>query len=395
MDKVMNGETFINDVQKLGILGGGQLGKILIQTASRYHVRCAVLDPSSECPASEVNNEITVGSFSDYQDVMNFGKNMDILTIEIENVNTEALRELRSMGKIVRPSPESLEIIKDKGKQKDFYLENDIPTSKFKYFEGREQIIKALDEGEIQYPFVQKLCREGYDGRGVSVIDGNDDLEDLLSGESIVEKKVLIDMEISVIVSRNDRGEVNVFPPVEMEFEHEANLVDMLIAPARLAPGILEQAGNLGKKVVERLELVGVMAVEMFLDEKGNLLVNESAPRPHNSGHHTIEANHSSQYDQHLRAILGMPLGNCEMVQNAVLINLLGSKDSSGLANYSGLDEVWKTSGAHLHIYGKKESKPFRKMGHVTICGIDLKSLVVEARRLKNKVTVGGQLTEN
>ena len=379
---------YISSDLKLGILGGGQLGKMLIQSASLWDINCHVLDPNPECSAATYANGYMEGAFNDYTSVMEFGKDKDVLTIEIENVNTEALRELRDMGKKVHPSPEVIETIKDKGKQKAFYRDHNLATSEFKLITGKPRILSDLEKGDISFPFVQKLCREGYDGRGVAVIRSTDDLEKLLDGESIIEPLVDIDKEISVMLSRNEKGEINVFDPVEMEFSDEANLVEMLIAPARIDDQIAKSAMELGKRVVEELKLVGVMAVEMFLTKEGEVLINESAPRPHNSGHQTIEANESSQYEQHVRAILGIPLGSTKRLHKAIMINVLGEKGFTGKVDYKGIGEVLSTEGARLHVYGKKETKPFRKMGHITIIGEDLKDLIEKGHHLKKVIRV-------
>ncbi|HAW52779.1 MAG TPA: 5-(carboxyamino)imidazole ribonucleotide synthase [Flavobacteriales bacterium] len=382
MEEVLSGGT------RIGILGGGQLGKMFIQAASQLDIYCAILDPNPQCPAAPLANNYVQGDFSKYEDVLKFGECADVITIEIENVNTDALKVLRDQGKRVHPSPEVIETIKDKGNQKNFYRDNNIHTSDFTIYPNGPSILEGLGQGLINYPFVQKACREGYDGRGVAVIRGENDLKKLLNTESIIEPIVDIDREVAVILSRNEKGEINVFPIVEMEFSPEANLVELLVSPARIDSEKEEKAISLGKKVVESLELIGLIAVEMFVTKSGEILVNESAPRPHNSGHHTIEANVSSQYEQHLRAITGMPLGSCNPVSPAVMINVLGSEGFSGDVVYKNAEEVLNTPGAHFHIYGKKQTKPFRKMGHITICGNDVESLIERGKQLKNLVRV-------
>jgi len=374
---------YISSEKKLGILGGGQLGKMLIQEASKMDITCCILDPNPECSSAPYAHEYTQGKFTDYNDVLNFGRTVDVITIEIENVNTEALKKLRDEGKIIHPSPEVIEIIKDKGKQKQFYQDNHLSTSNFEILDSKEEVLRRIDSGDIKLPFVQKLCREGYDGRGVAVIRDQNDLEKLLDAESIIEPLVDIAKELSVIVSRNERGEINVFPPVEMEFNPEANLVEMLLAPAIISDEDSTIAMNLGKRVIESLNLIGVLAVELFLTKEGEILINESAPRPHNSGHQTIEANESSQYDQHLRAILNMPLGSVRQRFPAIMINVLGSEGFTGKVDYKEIDEVLKMEGAHLHLYGKKETRPFRKMGHITICGENIEDIINKGNHLK------------
>lgn len=379
---------FISGKKKLGILGGGQLGKMLIQAASRWDVTCAVLDPNENCSAAPYAHEFTKGAFNDYDSVLNFGRGVDVITIEIENVNTEALKKLRDEGKTIHPSPEVIETIKDKGKQKSFYKENNLNTSAFRIVESKEEILTEISFGKITLPFVQKLCREGYDGRGVAVIKDENDLGKLLDGESVIEDMVDIHKEIAVLLSRNEKDEVNAFPPVEMEFNAEANLVEMLIAPARIDNEVVEKAVDLGKKVISSLNLVGLLAVEMFIDSKGDILINESAPRPHNSGHHTIEGNVTSQYDQLLRAILNLPLSTTKEISKAVMINVLGDKGFSGDVDFKNLDKVFETEGAYLHLYGKKDTKPFRKMGHITICGSNHDDLINKANDIKKVLKV-------
>jgi 5-(carboxyamino)imidazole ribonucleotide synthase len=382
MEEVLSGHT------RLGILGGGQLGKMFIQVASELDIYCAILDPNPQCPAASLANKYMQGDFSNYDDVLKFGELADIITIEIENVNTEALRVLRDQGKRVHPSPEVIEVIKDKGLQKTFYQKNSIDSSDFKIYPNGKSILDELEKGKIQFPFVQKACREGYDGRGVAVIRNDAELKKLLDVESIIEPKVDIEKEVSVILSRNEKGEINVFPVVEMEFSEKANLVELLVSPARIEKNQEDKVISLGKKVVESLGLIGLIAVEMFITKSGDILVNESAPRPHNSGHHTIEANVSSQYEQHLRAITGMPLGSCQSTSSAVMINVLGSEGFSGDVVYRNAEEILKTPGAHFHIYGKKQTKPFRKMGHITICGNDVEALIEKGKQLKNLIRV-------
>lgn len=386
MDRGEDMNNWFSGKLKVGVLGGGQLGKMLIQASSRWDVHVAVLDPTKDCPAAHIANEFVQGRFNNYDDVIAFGRDKDVLTIEIENVNTKALRELRDRGIEVHPSPEVIETIKDKGLQKEFYRDHGIDAPEFRRFSGREDVLNAVEIGDLSIPFVQKACREGYDGRGVAVISAEEDLGKLLDTDCIVEPKVDIEKELSVILSRNASGEVNVFPSVEMEFSPEANLVEMLISPARIGEELEEKAVALGKKVVEAFEIVGLIAVEMFLTSDGRILVNESAPRPHNSGHHTIEANVSSQYEQHLRSILGLPLGHCHAHSSAVMVNVLGAEGHTGQVHYVGTEKVLETAGAHLHLYGKKETKPFRKMGHLTICGDDLEALIKTGNSLKNVI---------
>jgi 5-(carboxyamino)imidazole ribonucleotide synthase len=362
---------------KTGILGGGQLGKMLCQAGSRLGLHLYILENNPECPAAAVCPKITIGDITLYDDVVNFGKDKDVITIEIENINTDALYELEARGVKVYPQPKVLEIIKDKGLQKNYYQANDFPTSPFRLFADAGEIQRAIVDGDLQYPFVQKSRTEGYDGRGVSVIRSEKDLDFLLDTASVVEDLVHIDKEISVIIARNDSGQLKSFPVVEMDFHPTANLVENLFCPSQLDEESLREASNIAGALAEKLGIVGLLAVEMFMDTSGHILINEIAPRPHNSGHHTIEACVTSQYEQHLRAILNLPLGDTTLIRPAVMVNLLGEPNYAGKAVYQGLNEILNISGVYPHIYGKKETRPYRKMGHVTVTAEHIE----EARR--------------
>lgn len=352
---------------KLGILGGGQLGKMLIEAASNWNIQCYVLDPDPECACAHLAYYFTCGHFNDYDTVYSFGKQLDKITIEIEHVNVEALRQLKSEGKEIYPDPEILSIIQDKGKQKMFYEDNDLPTAYFQLLDNKKEIESLVQEGKINLPFVQKTCKAGYDGKGVQVIKTKEDLIRLMEGESVIEDLVEIETEIAVIVARDMHGNTRCFPPVEMEFHPTANLVEFLSAPANISHEHWKKAEDIAVKTMEAFQLVGVLAVEMFITKSGEVLVNEVAPRPHNSGHHTIEANYTSQYAQLLRCIFHFPLGSTRMRSNAVMVNLLGEANYSGSAVYSGLQECMEKEGVYVHLYGKKITKPFRKMGHITV----------------------------
>jgi len=374
--------------KKIGILGGGQLGKMLCQAASKMSLNIHILDQARSFPAGQICSHFTEGDFKDPEAVLAFGKEMDLLTIEIEAVNTDALKELSAEGKDVYPQPEIVEIIKDKGLQKNFYEKNGIPSSPFRLYENKEEIKAALESGELNYPFVQKLRQGGYDGRGVQVIRSADELPDLLVGPSIIESLVDIDKELSVIVARNLDGEIKCYPPAEMIFNHEANLLDHQICPARIADDLSDTAIDIATKVASSYGIVGLLAVELFVDQDGMILVNEVAPRPHNSGHHTIEAAVTSQYEQHLRAILNLPLGDTGLISNSILLNVLGEKGASGAAQISGLESCLAQKGVHIHLYGKAISKPFRKMGHVTIIDDDLESALEKSNFVKQNLKV-------
>jgi 5-(carboxyamino)imidazole ribonucleotide synthase len=357
-------------VLKLGILGGGQLGKMLCLDAARWDIKTYILDASPEFPAGKVCHKFVVGNFNDFDDVYNFGKEMDVITIEIEHVNTDALKKLQAEGVTVHPSPQSLEIIKDKGLQKQFYTSNTIPTAPFILVENEAEIKQLIEKGTINYPFVQKTRAAGYDGKGVAVIKNEDDLgKKLLSGASVIEEKIEILEEIAIIVARNASGETTCFDAVGMIFNEEGNLVDLTYAPASVAPKrLLSKMKQLATKIIEKLDICGVLAVEFFITKNNEVIVNEVAPRPHNSGHFTIDACHTSQYQQHLRGVLNLPLGDPTMtVRHAVMVNLLGEKGYKGAVHYEGIEECLKMSGVHVHLYGKTTTSPLRKMGHVTI----------------------------
>ncbi len=373
---------------KLGILGGGQLGKMLCQAAGKWNLKTIVLDPSEECPAFSVCTRHIVGDFRNYEDVAQLGELADIVTIEIEHVNVEALRYLEGRGIETRPSSGILEIIKDKGLQKKFYIDNGLPTSSYIICAGKDEILNLINENKIKIPFVQKLCRDGYDGRGVSIITDEDQLENLLEGESIVEDLVDIKKELAVIVAQNRLGEVRCFKPVEMVFNYEANLVDYLISPADIDMNISDRAEELAVDTVKKFGLYGILAVEMFLDKNNKLLINEVAPRPHNSGHQTIESCLTSQYEQHLRALFNLPLGNPAIKTPSVMLNILGEPGYEGDAVYRGLEECMSIDGVNIHIYGKKITKPFRKMGHITILDSNINKALEKADIIREKFKV-------
>ena len=370
---------------KVGILGGGQLGRMMVQEASRLDIDVWSMDKSIDFPVPDIWPHFREGDFTNFDDVIKFGEDCDIITIEIESVNIDALRQLERDGKKVFPQPEILEIIADKGLQKQFYTKNGIPTSHY-------EIASKEDFSQIKTrtfrPFVQKLRHGGYDGKGVQIIRSKDELTSLWQEPSVIEELVDIDKELSVIVCRDEKGNIVSYPAVEMEFHPTANLVEFLFSPSLISSALAEEATVIAHKIAERLGIVGLLAVEMFLDKNGQLLVNEIAPRPHNSGHHTIEACYTSQFEQHLRAITGLPLGSTKLIMPAVMINLLGEKDHSGLASYKGLNEALLIEGVYPHIYGKKETKPMRKMGHVTIISDFLPEAIEKAKKVKNLIKV-------
>lgn len=370
--------------QKIGILGGGQLGKMLLQAGSILDFDIRIMEQDADCPAASLTSKFHKGKITDYQDVVAFGEDCDIVTIEIENVNNQALAQLESSGKKVYPSSFSLGIIKDKGNQKTFYQTNNLPTSKFKLFGEASEIVEALRNEELSLPFVQKSRTEGYDGKGVQVINTMDDLHKLFDTPSVVEDLVDIDKEIAVIIARRPSGQIVAFPPVEMHFHKEANLVDYLFSPSSLTQAQEEEATKLAKTIGEKLEIIGLLAVELFLTKSGEILINEVAPRPHNSGHHSIEACNISQYEMHLRALCDLPLLSPKLTKSAVMLNILGSPGYSGPVIYEGLEECLATDGVHVHIYGKKETKPFRKLGHVTIAADTVQEAIDKAQFVKS-----------
>jgi 5-(carboxyamino)imidazole ribonucleotide synthase len=369
---------------KLGILGGGQLGRMLFQAGIDLNLNPYFLDPDKHAPCNFSGSHFTQGSLTDYDSVYNFGSDKDLVTIEIENVNVEALKALQKKGVKVFPQPEIIEIIQDKRMQKSFFKKNNIPTSDFIIIENREDIKKH--SGFL--PAFQKLGKAGYDGRGVQRITDIKGIANAFDEASLLEKLVDFEKELSVIVARNENDEVAVYPVVEMVFHPEHNMVEYLFSPAEINAGIEKEAKEIAVKVIRSFNMVGLLAVEMFLTKEGKILVNEVAPRPHNSGHHTIKGNHTSQYEQHLRSILNLPPGSTQSNGKSALVNLLGEENYSGLAIYQGIAEVLKIEGVYVHLYGKKLTKPFRKMGHVTILDNNMKELKEKAEFVKNNLKV-------
>jgi 5-(carboxyamino)imidazole ribonucleotide synthase len=368
---------------KLGILGGGQLGRMLIQSGIDFNIPFSILDPDEHAPCATLA-EFHHGKLTDYDTVMKFGNACDVITIEIENVNTSALKALAKQGKKVYPQPEVIELIQDKRTQKEFYKSNGIPTAEFILVQNAAEV--KVNASFL--PAVNKLGKEGYDGRGVQILRSEKDLANAFDAPGLLEKLIDFEKEISVIVARNEAGEIKTFPVVEMVFHPVHNLVEYLFAPADLPEAIVQEADAIAKTIITKLNMVGLLAVEMFVTKDGNVLVNEIAPRPHNSGHQTIEANITSQYEQHLRAILNLPLGDTTLVLPSAMVNLLGEAGYSGLAKYEGFHEVAKLPGVHVHLYGKRITKPFRKMGHVTIVDSDITRLKNTADFVKQTLKV-------
>ena len=373
---------------KLGILGGGQLGKMMIQAASKWDVEIHVLDPDENCSCSALCHQFHHGSFKNYNDVLEFGRNVDLLTFEIEHINIEALKVLEKDGIKTYPQPEALEIIQDKGLQKQFYDKYNIPTSNFHLFKNKKEVLNAIQNNIIHYPFIQKSRKDGYDGKGVIFIKDDHSLDNLFDVPSMVEEFIEIEKEIAVIVSRNENGQTDTFPTVEMEFSSEANLVEQLICPSEIPTDLDQKSKELAISIIENLNMVGNLAVEFFISKNGQLLVNEVAPRPHNSGHQTIEANITSQFEQHLRAILNYPLGSTKLLSPSVMLNILGEPNHTGKVFYKNFESCLSKEGVYMHIYGKKITKPFRKMGHVTIVDETMEKAKEKAKFVKETLKV-------
>lgn len=373
---------------KLGIIAGGQLGKMLALAASNWDIKTYILDPDENCPAASCATHFVKGNHLNFDDVYSFGKKVDMVTFEIENVNIDALKKLKNEGIKIFPEPETLELIKDKGLQKEFYLQNNIPSAPFKIVDSKIEIIEAIENGILKFPFVQKLRTGGYDGKGVAVIKSKNEIINLLDGASIVEESITIKKEIALIVARNSNGEIKCFSAVEMEFNPNANLVEKLICPASIDKSISEEATHLAEKIIKQINCVGILAVEMFIDHENKIWINEIAPRPHNSGHHTIESIITSQYEQLLLAIFNLPLGSIQIKLPAVMINLLGEQGFEGNVKYEGLTEVMAIEGVKIHLYGKKITKPFRKMGHATILSNTVNEASIKAELVIQKLKI-------
>lgn len=369
---------------KAGILGGGQLGRMLLQSAANYPVDTYVMENDADCPAAHLCQHFVLGDIRKYEDVYNFGKGLDALTIEIESVNTDALKDLEAAGVKIYPSPAALQIIKNKILQKQFYATHSIPTAPFVITQSRSD----LGAHESLLPAVHKLGMGGYDGKGVQIIKTKDDFETGFDEPGVLEKKINIHKEIAVIVAVNQKGQTAIYPPVDMVFDQQLNLLDYQISPAELAENFLWKVEAIALKVVKELKSAGLFAVELFIDKTGEVYVNETAPRVHNSGHHTIEANYSSQFDMLWRIILDYPLGNTAPILPAAIVNILGEENYQGPAKYEGLDEVLKMDNVFVHIYGKRETKPGRKMGHVTIISKDRQDLTYKHNRIKHLLKV-------
>ena len=373
---------------KLGILGGGQLGKMMLYETRKWDIYTKVLDSSQEAPCRISCNEFVQGSLMDFDTVYAFGKDVDVLTIEIENVNLDALEKLEDEGVKVYPQPSALRIIQNKAKQKLFYVDHEIPTADFQRFAYLSEIEDSIANGGLNLPFVWKATQFGYDGQGVKVVRSLSDLKDLPSGECIAETMIPFKNELAVIVARNEKGEITTYPVVEMEFHPEANQVEYVICPARIEDAVAEKARALALKVAEKIGLTGLLAVEMFQTKDDKILVNEVAPRPHNSGHYSIEASYTNQFEQHIRCILGLPLGDTKSKVAGIMVNLVGEEGHTGNVVYENIAQIMAMEGVTPHIYGKSQTRPFRKMGHVTIVNSNIAKARSIAQEVKEKIKV-------
>lgn len=372
----------------LGILGGGQLGKMLLYETRKWDIKTKVLDPSEEAPCKIACNTFVQGDLMDYQTVYDFGQEVDILTIEIENVNIKALEALQADGKTIYPQPQVLKIIQNKATQKQFYTKHDIPTSAFKVFEDTHALEAAVQNNTQSLPFVWKSARFGYDGQGVKIVRTAKDLAQLPNVPCLAEDLVPFKNELAVIVARNAKGAMETYPVVEMEFHPQANQVEYVLCPARISDAVAQKATAVAMQVAQSFKHVGLLAVELFLTQDDNILVNEVAPRPHNSGHYSIEASYTNQFEQHLRCVLGLPLGDTQSKVAGVMVNLVGAEGFTGTVKYNNLEEILQLPGVTPHIYGKKETRPFRKMGHVTIVNQDMAKARALAQEVKEKIQV-------
>ena len=379
---------YFSGEKTIGILGGGQLGKMLLTTTRQWDIQTKVMDPSFEAPARLACNRFVQGDLMDYEAVVAFGKDIDILTIEIENVNADALAHLEKQGVRVYPQAQVLKIIQNKCHQKEFYKKNNIPTASFQLFSSKEELKDAVVRGFVSFPFVWKSESMGYDGYGVKIVRSNHDLEQVNEGGCIAEDLVNIDKELGIIVCRSPKREIQCYPCVEMEFHPEANQVEYVLSPARISKAIAKKAEEVALSVSRAFQHVGLLAVELFLTKEGEIWVNEVAPRPHNSGHYSIEASYTSQFEQHTRAILNLPLGNTENKLTGVMVNLVGKKGYTGAVHYKNLEHILAIEGVNPHIYGKKETRPFRKMGHITIVNKDLDIARNIAEEVKETIEV-------
>ena len=382
--------NFFSSNFKLGILGGGQLGKMLLAETRKFDIQTYILDPSKDAPSQFGATKFIIGDLMNFDTVYKFGKQVDLLTLEIENVNLDALDALQSEGTQIYPSPKTLRLIQSKAVQKQFYIDNNIPTSYFEKYATSENLKSAIknQQSKINIPFVWKCAQFGYDGNGVKIVRSNQDLTNLPNVECIAEEIVNFKNELAVIVVRSSSGEIKTYPVVEMEFHPEANQVEYVICPARISDEVAQKANEIALQVSKCFDHIGILAVEMFQTQDDKIMVNEVAPRPHNSGHYSIEASYTSQFENHIRAILGLPLGNCDNKLAGIMVNLVGAEGFSGPVIYENIEKIMAMKGVTPHIYGKKETRPFRKMGHVSIVNENMSEARRIAAEVKNSIRV-------
>lgn len=378
-------EKLVTSDFRLGIIGGGQLGRMLALEAADWDIRTAHLDSDEEAPAYIIADQFRKGSMTSYDDVVRFGQTVDVVTVESDNVNADALEYLAKQGKRVYPTAETLRIIQDKGLQRNFCKEKGLPVPAYEVFENKNDLLQSKN---WTFPYIVKTRKAGYDGKGVFLIKGESDLAQVPDTGLVAEEKVNLQRELTVIAARNAENEVVTYPVIEMFMSPSAYLVDYLIGPAQVEASLQDEARRIGSELVQAFDIQGMLAIELFLDADGRLLINEASPRPHNSGHQTIEGSLTSQYEQHLRGIMNLPLGSCETKMPAGMINLLGEPDADGEVRYEGLNECLAMPGVKLHIYGKKQVRPFRKMGHITVLDRNYEELIRKIRQIKKMVKV-------
>ena len=372
----------------LGIIGGGQLGKMLLQVTSRLSIKTNILDPSKDSPCKNLCNEFEIGNLMDFDSVYQFGKKCDLVTFEIEHVNIEALEKLESEGTKVYPSSKTLKIIQNKNLQKQFFIDNNIPTSDFWYFKSPKDFKNSFHKNQISFPCVWKKTKFGYDGYGVKIIKSIKQIDNLPNEEFIIEEFIPFEKELATTIVRNNSGDIQIFPLVQMDFNKESNQVEYVVCPAQVNREIKDLANALAMKVSKSFKHVGLLAIEMFLTKDNKILINEVAPRPHNSAHYSIEACENSQFQQHINSILNLKLGSCKSNSNAIMVNLVGEKGYSGPVIYQGIEKAMEQSNVSVHIYGKSNTKPNRKMGHVTVTDENLKNGLKKAKSIKNLIKV-------
>ena len=374
--------------QKIGIIGGGQLGKMILNDTNKWSLNISIIDSNKNSPCKNLCNEFYVGDLLDYETVFNFGRQCDLITYEIEHINTQALFDLEKEGIIVYPKPETLKIIQDKNSQKEFYKRNELPTADFSFYKNLNDLKIGIKEGKVEFPCVWKKTKFGYDGFGVKILNSVKDLNDISESEMIIEKLIPFEKEIAVIVARNSNGKIKNFEVVEMEFNEISNQVEFVISPSNLSKEIKNEAIKIAIETAEKFNLIGLLAVEMFLTKNNQILINEVAPRPHNSGHYTLDACNTSQFEQHIRAILGLELGDVSQKGNAIMLNLVGEENSFGKVIYSNLDDALNDDSSYVHIYGKEVTRPNRKMGHITIICDNFEDAYRKAKNFKKTIKV-------